>query len=272
MRVKDQLYEMGVRPSKGRGQNFIIDPGLIARIVEFGAPSKGDNIVEIGPGLGALTEALLPFGNICVIEVEQEFAAKLGQKFPQLKIITEDVRSVQFTDLGKDLVVFGNLPYSLSTDIVFHLVENRAVLKRAVLMLQREFVERMCAEPGGKEYGALSVNLQIWTTLRKGPVVSGASFHPRANVESRLVELTFFKQPRYAIDDPVWFRRVVQSAFSQRRKKLSNSLKGSGVFQSVDLVAILTELGIDPGRRAETLSLEEFARLSQALPKPGKGT
>ncbi len=273
MKVKDQLKQLNVRPSKGRGQNFIIDPNLIQKIVKFGDPKSGDSIIEIGPGLGALTEALVPFGNLTLIELQEELAQKLTLKYPELKVICQDVRSVDFSTLGSDLIVFGNLPYSLSTEIVFHLVQNRASIRRAVLMLQREFVERMCAAPGGKEYGALSVNLQIWVDLKRGDVISGNSFHPRANVESRLVELKFLKSPKYPVEDPKWFRRVVQGAFSQRRKKLVNSLKSTGVFSGADLEAKLRELEIDPGRRAETLSIEEFARMAEGLktllPFPG---
>jgi len=267
-RVKDQLYSLNVRPSKRKGQNFVINEQVLAQIVDFGNPQESDCVVEIGPGLGALTKKLAHLPQLTLIEIEPNLCAALRENFPLAKVIQADVREVDFSSLGSDLLVFGNLPYAFSTEIIFHLIEQRCSVKRAVLMLQREFVERMAAPPGGRTYGTISVGAQLWADMRKGPVISGNSFHPRTAVESRLVELTLLKQPRFPVSDPLWFRRVVQFSFSQRRKKLVNSLKASGIFVHLDLKEILSGMGIDPGRRAETLSIEEFARLASALRAP----
>lgn len=263
--VKAGLKSLGVKPSRERGQNFLIDHNVIDAIVEFGAPSASDNLVEIGPGLGALTERLVVFPNFSVIEIEGQFCRDLALKYPDLKIINSDVRKVDFSDLGDDLTVFGNLPYVYSTDILFHLIRHASVISRAVLLLQKEFAERVASPPGGRSYGSLSVASQVAAKPVLGPVVPGTSFHPPTKVESRLLKLEFFKTPRYKISDPVWFTKVVRAGFLQRRKKLLNSLKASGITQGDKFAPALERAGIDPGRRAETLSIEEFIALADGL-------
>lgn len=266
--VKQKLRELELRPSKARGQNFLLDNAVIETILQFGAAKSTENLIEIGPGLGALSAGLYAIRpQLTLIELEERFCAELAVKFPQAKVIQADVRRVNFNDLGSNLVVFGNLPYSLSTDIVFHLIEQAAYLDRAVLMLQREFVERMCASPGGRDYGTLSIGCQLWAELRAGPVISGDSFHPPAKVESMLVELHFSAVPRAPIDDLKFFRRVVKASFLQRRRKLINSLKGASLAPDQILNRALLECSIDAGRRAETLSISEFAALASSLAK-----
>lgn len=267
-RVKDQLRHLEVRPSKGRGQNFVIDPTVTAAILEFGAPHPEEHLVEIGPGLGALTAELARFPTLTLIEIEPKFCAELGERFPGVRIINEDVRAVDFGGIGRDLVVFGNLPYAFSTDIVFHLIGAAPYLKRAVLLLQREFAERLAAAPGGRDYGLLSVSAQVWSEMRLGPIIPGTAFHPPARVESRVIELSFRREPRVPVRDPLWFKRVVSACFLKRRKKVVNSLLAAGLFQKEQILAGLAAAGVDPNRRAETMSIEEFFNLSEALPNP----
>jgi len=267
-RVKDQLRSFDVRPPKERGQNFVINPAVIDAIIGFGAPAASDNLVEIGPGLGALTGVLAKFPRLTLIEIEEKFCRELGAKHPHVTIINEDVRGVDFSSIGSELVVFGNLPYSFSTDIVFRLVDQAAVVKRAVLLLQKEFAERLAAGPGGRTYGLLSVSCRLWADAKLGPIIPGDAFHPPAKVQSQVVELTFLKAPRLAIDDVLWFKRFVAACFLKRRKKLINSLTASGLFTKETIARTLAECGIDSNRRAETLSLEEFALLARAFPKP----
>lgn len=256
---------MNVRPRKDRGQNFLIEEEFVSAIVDFGAAQPGETLIEIGPGLGALTELLSKYPNLSVIEIEEEFCADLRRRFPQITVIEEDVRAVDFGTLGKDLVVFGNLPYALSTEIIFHLVANAQHIKRAVLMLQREFAERLGAKPHTRDYGTISVAVQLWADITLGKVIPGTAFHPRANVDSRLIKLSFLKEPRYPIGDPLWFQRVVRAAFVQRRKKLHNSLKSSMLVQVGKVDQALAASGIDGNRRAETLTIEEFTILAKAL-------
>jgi 16S rRNA (adenine1518-N6/adenine1519-N6)-dimethyltransferase len=265
VRAKDTLKRMDVRPSRERGQNFIIDDSVIKAIVEFGNPQPTDNLVEVGPGLGAMTAELAHFGRLQLVELEKKFCDDLALKYPTAKIINRDVRKVDFSELGTDLVVFGNLPYVFSTDIVFHLIANHKVVKRAVLMLQREFAERMAAPPGGRAYGVLSIGCQMQADIILGPIISGDSFHPPTSVESRLVEMRMLAKPRIELSDVVWYQRVVKAAFSKRRKQLANSLKASGMVPVDNIVPALAKCMIDPKRRAETLSLQEFAALADAL-------
>lgn len=264
-RAKDTLRDLGVMPSKQRGQNFIIEPTVIEQIIEFGASERTDSVVEIGPGLGALTERLIAtHDKMAVVEIEERFCRQLQEKFPALRVECSDVRTFEFSRLGSDLIVFGNLPYSFSTEIIFHLLDHAKSIRRAVVMLQREFAERVAASPGGRSFGALSVNAQIRADVRLGPVISGDSFHPKANVESMLLELRMLDKPRYEIEDLRWFRKVVQACFLQRRKKLKNSLLSSGIFAGdAGVSAVLESAGIDANKRAEALTLEEFARLAK---------
>jgi 16S rRNA (adenine1518-N6/adenine1519-N6)-dimethyltransferase len=240
---------------------------VIDSIIGFaGSVEAGASIVEIGPGLGALTERLLGLSaDVAVIEIEPAFAADLQARFPQLKVYEGDARSFDLASLGKRLVVFGNLPYVFSTDIIFHLLEHRSVCAEAILLLQREFVERLAAPPGGRDYGSISVAVQQWSDVVIGPIVPGNSFHPPTKVESAVVRLRFRSTPRAEVRDAKWFERVVCAAFHQRRKTLLNSLGSLGNRDRVAISSALAASGIDPMRRAETLSIEEFAKLAEAL-------
>ncbi len=267
MRVKDQLRSVNVRPVKERGQNFLLDSGAIQDILRFGEIKQNESIIEIGPGLGALTKELVQIADVTVIELERNFCRKLAEELPQIKIINEDVRKIDFSTLGTDLVIFGNLPYSLSTDIVFHILSFRQCISRAVFMLQKEFVERMVAKPGGKDYGALSIGCQLEASLTSGPVISGDLFHPPTKVNSQVVELKFFKEDPFKLtkEDREKLRRTVKASFFRRRKKLPNSIKASCFFDSRIVDEALKNAEIDPNRRGETLSIPEFIALSKQL-------
>lgn len=267
MRVKSTLSNLGVRPSKARGQNFLIDSSVLDSIVSFGAPSGTDNVVEIGPGLGALTEKLLEIvPHLKVIEVEEEFCKSLAQKFGEkLQVWNADVRGIDFEPFGEDLVVFGNLPYSLSTEIILHLISQRRFISRGIFLLQKEFAERLGAAPGGKAYGSLSVAVQLWCDTRLGVLVPGNSFHPPTEVTSRAIELTFRTEPKVPIKDYEWFEKIVRASFTQRRKKLKNSLLSVGWLAKERIDAACEAAGIDSNRRSETLSILEFSKLAEAL-------
>lgn len=267
-RAKDVLRDLGVRPVKERGQNFLIDGSVLDQIVEFGSPNSNERVIEIGPGLGALTErlaAVVPGKALTLIEIEPQFCLTLSKRFPEVGIINADVREVDLAAIGSDLTIFGNLPYSLSTDITLLLLRNARQLRRAVLLLQRQFAERVAAEPGGREYGALTVACRLWADARLGPIIRGDAFHPPTEVESRLIELRFADAPRCGDIDPAWFERVVRASFAQRRKKVINSIVGSGLAPLARAAAALAAAAIDPSRRAETIALEEFAALAREL-------
>lgn len=263
--VKSRLNEMDLRPSKSRGQNFLIDDSVIATIIEFARIRPGEQLLEIGPGLGALTAELVRQNKLTVIEIEEKFCRDLKARFPNLNIINQDVRFVDFSTIGNELVVFGNLPYSFSTDIIFHLIAYRQSISRAVLMLQREFAERLGAAPGTRDYGVLSISCQLFANVEIGPILSGDSFHPPTKVESALVELKLLKEPRINVGDEIHFREVLNAAFFRRRKKLINSLEASQRYQGEGLEERLRAGGMDPNRRPETLSIREFVQLATIL-------
>lgn len=267
MRVKSALNKMGVRPSKARGQNFLIDTTVLDSIVEFGDPKPEENVIEIGPGLGALTEKLLQIvPALKVIEVESEFCKTLSEKFgKKIQVWNADVRTVDFEPFGKELVVFGNLPYSLSTEIILHLISQRKYVSRGIFLLQKEFAERLGASPGSKAYGSLSVAVQLWCDTRLGVLVSGNSFHPPTEVTSRVIELIFRTEPKVPVDNFEWFEKIVRASFSQRRKKLKNSLLSVGWLDKDKIDRACDEAQIDSDRRAETLSILEFSKLARAL-------
>lgn len=265
-RQKDTLRELNVRPTKERGQNFLIRPEVPQAIASFGNPPPGSHIVEIGPGTGALTACIAPLaGKLTLIEIERSFCAHLASAYPQATIINQDVRTADFSAIGSGLYVFGNIPYVFSTDIVFHLVKNRASVTQAVLMVQREFAERLAASPGCRAFGSITVAVQVYADVELGPIVPGDSFHPPTEVESQVMKLTFLPQPRVSVDDPVHFERVVRCAFAQRRKKIINSIISRGIWTKEVVLPALERAGISPDVRAEQLSMQQFAALAEAL-------
>jgi 16S rRNA (adenine1518-N6/adenine1519-N6)-dimethyltransferase len=265
-RTKDTLRDLNVRPTKERGQNFLIRQDIPQPIAAFGAVSAERHVLEIGPGTGALTEHLSHFKRLTLVEIEPSFCEHLSSKYPHATIVNQDVRYLDFSELGSDLCVFGNIPYVFSTEIVFHLVAFREVVSQAVLMTQREFAQRLAAGPGSRTYGSISVAVQLFADVELGPIVPGDAFHPPTEVESQVLKLTFLKEPRFPVSDYVHFQSVVRAAFSQRRKKIINSLVARGRWSREVIVEALDAAGIAPDLRAEHVSVELFATLSQKLP------
>lgn len=264
-RQKDTLRELQVRPSKERGQNFLIRPEVPQMIADFGAVPHDKHVVEIGPGTGALTECLAHYPNLTLIEIEPSFCERLRGLYPNAQIVHGDVRHLDLSELGSDLYVFGNIPYVFSTEIVFHLVAFRASVRQAVLMTQKEFAQRLASPPGSRVYGSISVAVQLFADVELGMIVPGDSFHPPTEVESQVLKLTFQQEPRYPISDYVHFQSVVRASFSQRRKKIINSLMASGRWDKKQLLVALDGAGISPDTRAEQVSVEQFAALDRAL-------
>ncbi len=243
------------------GQNFLIDEAAIAAIVEAIKPVPGETLVEIGPGLGALTRPLLAAAeNLHAIEIDRDLAQHLQQQFGAgLKLHTLDVLNFDFATLGDDLRIIGNLPYNISTPLLFHLVQYADRLRDIHVMLQKEVVERMVASPGDSDYSRLSVMLQYRFSLEKLLDVPARAFDPVPQVDSAVVRLTPLPQQRAKARDEALLERVVAAAFSQRRKTLRNSLR-----QLVD-VPVFMALGIDPTARAQELSVAQFVALADCL-------
>ena len=250
------------RPRKRFGQNFLHDPGVIDRIVRAIDPQPGQRLVEIGPGLGALTGPLLQaIKQMDAIELDRDLVPKLADRFGErLHLHNADALKFDFGQLAREhrLRVVGNLPYNISTPLIFHLLEQAQYVQDMHFMLQKEVVDRLAASPGGGDYGRLSVMVQQRCRVEHLFNVPPGAFHPPPKVVSAIVRLLPYETPPVPVAEPALFARIVAKAFSQRRKTLRNTLKGE-----LDAESIQT-CGIDPTRRAETLSIEEFGCLAAA--------
>ena len=249
-------------PRRRFGQNFLVDRGIINAIVAAIGPQRTDTVVEIGPGLGALTEPLLAcVDHLHVVEIDRDLIARLKQRHPpeRLTIHEGDALAFDFPKIGRGLRLVGNLPYNISTPLLFHLAAYGDAVRDMHFMLQKEVVERLVAVPGDSDFSRISVMLQYRFHLEWLLDVPPESFDPAPKVDSAVVRLI----PKAAADldarDPGRLERVVQQAFSQRRKMLRNTLKGL-----LDEAAF-AELGIDPTARAEDLAVADYVRIANSL-------
>lgn len=264
------LRAHAIRPRKALGQNFLHDEGIARRIVELSGVVPGDAVVEIGPGLGSLTVPLLrQVGRVWAVERDEQLLTPLRTATAvvgELTLVHGDALGVDYRalaqELGGPLRIVANLPYAITTPLLIHLLEQREALRDMTLMVQKEVAVRLAAAPGGKEYGSLSVHCQFWCRIHQVLDVPPGAFIPQPRVDSQVIRLEVRERPAVAVRDPAWFNQVVRTAFGQRRKTLSNALKPLGV----PTLPWLEEAGIDPQRRAETLSLAEFARLADEVP------
>ena len=252
-------------PRKRFGQNFLIDDGIIAGIISVIMPRRGDNLVEIGPGLGALTDPLLTrLDRLQVVEIDRDLIARLHGLYPPERLVIHqgDVLEFDFASLGDDLRVVGNLPYNISTPLLFRFAAYARHIRDVHVMLQREVVERMVAAPGDSEFSRLSVMLQYRFDMEKLIDVPADSFDPAPKVESAVVRLTPLNPLPHPARNETLFAEVVSRAFSQRRKTLRNTLKGMVSAEQ------LAALGINAGARAQELSVADFVRIADAVSAP----
>ena len=260
---------------KSLGQNFLIDGNVLLRIVEAVAINPEDKILEIGPGKGALTELLAKKAKqVLAVELDNRLVEYLEGKFLQtdnVEIIRNDILR---TDLPQILSarsverwkVAANLPYNISSQVLFKFIENREYFSELVLMLQKEVGERLVAPPDCKQYGILSVFCQLYFDISREFLVRPGSFRPIPKVDSIVLKFRVLPAPRVDVGDELFFRTVVKSSFGQRRKTLWNCIKTAALgINEKDLEQAFLQCGIDSGRRGETLSLEEFAVLAKAL-------
>ena len=244
------------------GQNFLVDRGVIAAIVATIAPQRSDTLVEIGPGLGALTEPLLArLDHLHVVEIDRDLIARLHRQHApeRLTVHAGDALAFDFATIGSDLRLVGNLPYNISTPLLFHLAEYGGIVRDMHFMLQKEVVERMVAEPGDSEFSRISVMLQYRFHLEWLLDVPPDSFDPPPRVQSAVVRLIPKDVAELNARSQEKLSQVVRIAFSQRRKMLRNTLKGT----LSD--AGFAELGIDPTRRPEDIAVEDYVRIANYL-------
>ncbi|REE66508.1 dimethyladenosine transferase [Paenibacillus taihuensis] len=276
-RTKDIIAKYGFTFKKSLGQNFLIDQNILRKIVGAAELDKTKGALEIGPGIGALTQQLSQeAGRVTAIEIDNRLIPILQDVFADspnvhvehgdvLKLNLSELMEKQFAGLSGVSVV-ANLPYYVTTPILMKLLEEKLPLENIVVMIQKEVAQRMAAKPGGKDYGSLSVAVQYYCVPELVCIVPHTVFIPQPNVDSAVIKLSVREKPAVDVEDEDHFFRTVQASFAQRRKTLANNLTAFvGKANREQLGPLLNSCGIDPIRRGETLSLEEFAALSKAL-------
>lgn len=264
------LKTFNIHMSKKLGQNFLIDEGIVNEIVHAADIQEGDLVLEVGPGIGTLTQGLAEAkAKVVAVELDNrlpEVLAKTLEGYGNVEIVHGDILKVNIPEItgGNKFKVVANLPYYITTPIIMALLEQRLPVTRLVTMVQKEVAERMVAKPGKKDYGALSVAVQYYTSPQIVAAVPPKSFIPAPEVDSVVIRCDVREKPAVEVLNEKMFFRVVKAAFSQRRKTLNNALKNTGV--SVEIIqSVLAEKQIDGTRRGETLSLDEFAQIADGL-------
>ncbi|MBV7509230.1 16S rRNA (adenine(1518)-N(6)/adenine(1519)-N(6))-dimethyltransferase RsmA [Bacillus sp. sid0103] len=279
VRTKEILNKYGFSFKKSLGQNFLIDTNILKKIVSFADLTENSGAIEIGPGIGALTEQLARTSKkVVAFEIDQRLLPILKDTlspYPNVDIIHNDVLEAdvaevmaeKFTDIT-DIMVVANLPYYVTTPIIMKLLEEHLPIRGIVCMLQKEVADRISARPGTKEYGSLSIAIQYYTEAETVMIVPKTVFVPQPNVDSAVIRLTKREKPAVTVTDEAFFFQVTKASFAQRRKTLLNNLTSQlpdGKQKKEEILQALSTSGIDPARRGETLSLEEFGRLSEEL-------
>jgi 16S rRNA (adenine1518-N6/adenine1519-N6)-dimethyltransferase len=271
--IKQELREYGLFPRKRLGQHFLVDPNILNKVVRTAQVGKEDVVLEVGPGLGQMTLALADRAKkVIAVEIDERLVTILRQKVeehPNIEVIKSDILKVDFKHLFKKetvpIKVVANLPYQISTPLLFRFVESKETFSALNLMLQKEVAERMVASPGRKEYGPLSIFIQIFADVSIQFIIKPSAFFPAPKVESALVHMVWKEKPMIETDDEEWFKRVVKACFGYRRKTLINALKHSELSLCESVESRIEEIGIDPRRRPETLTIQEFAKLAESL-------
>jgi 16S rRNA (adenine1518-N6/adenine1519-N6)-dimethyltransferase len=273
---KEIIHRYGIKPRKRLGQSFLIEKNIIRKIAAIAQVTKNDIVVEIGAGIGVLTEDLAQnAATIIAVELDEQLVKVLKDKllkYNNIRIYSGDILEFDFKKITRDeqqkIKVIGNVPYNISSPVLFRLLSFRKMIDSFVLMLQKEVIQRLVAYPGGKDYGVPSVILQMFAAVEKVLDVPSSCFYPRPKVESSVMKGFFLERPLMELADEDFFMKLVRDAFAQRRKTLINNLKKSKLLEGVSEVDIKKALdiaGIDGKRRGETLSIKEFGHLSNLL-------
>ena len=270
--AKETLKKLGLSAKKRFGQNFLTNEDDLAFIASAAGCQAGSQVLEIGPGLGALTVFLLEKGfRVWAVEKDREMAAHLRVEFrgQPLEVIEADILHSGPQNLRPAPVcAFGNIPYNITSPILFWLVDHRALLKTAVLLVQKEVAERIAGTPGHEAWGAVSVSLQAYADVSFLRKIPAAHFYPSPKVDSAVIRLDFLSKPRFEAKDKDLFHEIVARAFQKRRKTLLNALENEERGHGKErLVQVFSASGIDPKRRPETLTVSEWVLLARHLPK-----
>jgi len=271
--IRKELAEQGLIPRKKWGQHFLTDKNILKKVIKTAEIGKEDIVLEVGPGLGEMTQALAQEAKkVIAVEIDARLVEVLRNKLadtPNVEILQGDILKFDVRKhLGSEkrpVKVVANLPYQISTPLLFHFIGSRDLFSALILMLQREVAERMVAPPGKKAYGPLSVLVQSVADISICFIVKPSAFFPPPEVESAVIRLSWKERPMIAPEQEEGFRAVVKGCLGYRRKTLANALKHSDLLLPEDLEKRLEEIGIDPRRRPETLSVQEFVDLASTL-------
>ncbi|TCI75484.1 16S rRNA (adenine(1518)-N(6)/adenine(1519)-N(6))-dimethyltransferase RsmA [Exiguobacterium sp. SH0S1] len=278
-RTKAILQRHGFSFKKSLGQNFLIDLNILNKIVDAAELDEASGVLEIGPGIGSLTEQSAKRAQkVVALEIDQRLLPILEDTmapYPNVHVIHGDaleldIRSIverEFLSEGiDDIAVVANLPYYVTTPIIMRLLESRIKFRSLVMMIQKEVAERIGAKPGTKAYGSLSIAIQYYAEASVSFIVPKSVFMPAPNVDSAVITLKMRPRPAVDVEDEAFFFEIARASFAQRRKTILNNLTNHlGKDKKVDLERLLNAAGIDPKRRGETLSLQEFARLADTI-------
>ncbi|MFE8704025.1 16S rRNA (adenine(1518)-N(6)/adenine(1519)-N(6))-dimethyltransferase RsmA [Cytobacillus sp. FJAT-54145] len=279
IRTRTILEKYGFSFKKSLGQNFLIDTNILNRIVDHAHLTESSGAIEIGPGIGALTEQLARRSKkVVAFEIDQRLLPILAETlapYSNTKVIHQDVLKADVAEVIQaefegmdDIMVVANLPYYVTTPIIMKLLEEKLPIRGIVCMLQAEVADRISAKPGTKDYGSLSIAVQYYTEAETVMNVPRTVFVPQPNVDSAVIRLTVRKEPPVKVKSEEFFFQVTKSSFAQRRKTILNNLTSQlpgGKEKKEQILAALNEANVDPGRRGETLSIQEYAQLSDAL-------
>ena len=271
--IKRELLEYGLFPKKRLGQHFLVDRNILNKVIWTAQVEKEDAVLEVGPGLGEMTIALARQAKrVIAIEIDSKLVAILNEKmknYPNVEVVKSDILKVDFNQFlkkeGHPIKVVANLPYQVSTQLLFRFIESKETFSTFTLMLQKEVAERLVAPPGGKEYGPLSIFIQMFLDVSIRFFIKPSAFFPPPKVESAAVQMVWKEKPMIETNDEEWFKRVVKACFGYRRKTLVNALKHSELSLPESIELKMEAIGIDPRRRPETLTIQELASMAKAL-------
>lgn len=275
-KTKEIINKYGFKFSKSLGQNFLIDENIIKKILDSAQITKEDIVIEVGPGIGTLTQALATQAHkVVAVEIDKHLLPILQDTlsdFNNVEVIHADILKLDIENLiqeignQKSIKVIANLPYYVTTPIIMHFLEKRIPIESMVVMVQKEVADRMQSAPGTKDYSTLSVAVQYYCEPQMVTRVSRTVFIPQPNVDSAVIKLVILKEPRIVVKDESLFFRIIKAAFSKRRKTLLNALAGSNLGIDKEIIKMILERSdIQGERRGETLKIEEFAKLTDAL-------
>ena len=271
--IRQELKEYGLIPRKGWGQHFLVDRNILNKVIWAAQVEKEDAVLEVGPGLGEMTVALARQAKrVIAIEIDSKLVAILNEKmknYPNVEVVKSDILKVDFNQFlkkeGHPVKVVANLPYQVSTPLLFRFIESKETFSTFTLMLQKEVAERMVAPPGGKEYGPLSIFIQMFSDVSIRFFIKPSAFFPPPKVESAVVHMLWKEKPIIETNDEEWFKRIVKACFGYRRKTLVNALRHSELSLPESIELKMEAIGIDPRRRPETLTIQEYASLAEVL-------